>query len=104
MKNKKQSNSLCTILVMGCDEYFDVLELNGEFREKYYSECGFPYFCCTQTRVPEKGKYDKIIQNASSTLWTARLHNALDAIDTPYVMLILDDFFFSQEVDETRII
>lgn len=89
---------------MGCDEYFDVLELNGEFREKYYANCGFKYFCCTQTRKPQMGKYDKVILNNASDVWSVRLHKALNMIDTPYVMLILDDFFFSKKVDEKKII
>lgn len=100
---QKCAHDLCTVLVMGCDEYYDVLELNGEFREKYYQDCKCAYFCCTQEKRPQRGKYDKIVLNNSSDVWTVRLHNALDQIDTPYVMLILDDFFFSCKVDEVKI-
>lgn len=100
---QKKLDDLCTVLVMGCDEYFDVLQLNGEFREKYYSNCKFAYFCCTQTKRPYNGKYDSIVLNKISDVWTVRLHNALEQIKTPYVMLILDDFFFSCKVDETKI-
>lgn len=102
-QNYKDAKDICTVLVMGCDEYFDVLELNGEFRDKYYADCTFRYFCCTQTKRPS-GKYDKIILNDASDVWSVRLHNALKLIDTPYVLLVLDDFFFSKKINEEKIV
>lgn len=90
----------CTILVMGCDEYVDVLELNAIFKERYWKGCPFEYVLVTQTITPENNVYDKIIKTSKDTPWMQRLEMALKEVKTPFVCIMCDDYFYSQKVSE----
>lgn len=90
----------CTILVMGCDEYVDVLEINAIFKEKYWKACSFKYVLVTQTITPKNNIYDEVIKTSRDMPWMERLETALQEVETPFVCIMCDDYFYSQKVNE----
>lgn len=90
----------CTVIVIGCDEYVDVLEINAIFKKKYWNNCSMPYMLVTQTIIPQNNVYDKVIMTSQETPWMSRLEKALEQVETPYVCIMCDDYFYSQNVDE----
>ncbi len=97
MKNRQ-----CTILVTSCDAYRDVERPYIELFRKYWSDCPFEVVLLTETD-PTCG-FDRVITTGKGLTWSQMLVEALDQIDTPYVLMQMNDFMISQKVDTALII
>lgn len=93
----------CTLLVMGCDEYADVMKINGYFMARYMSDLKINKVCCVQTKMTDSTGFDDIIYTSESDLWTTRLHKALKQIESQYIILIQDDFYFTRKISDNEI-
>lgn len=92
-----------TILIMAFDAYNDVWKPFEYFFRKNWSDCKFPIAIATCT--DEKGMEicDKVITTGDKMEWTARLHKALQEIDSPYVLMLLEDLYIDRKVDSKEI-
>ena len=86
-----------SILVVGYDGYIDVWNHFFELMNKYWSERPKTYLA-TSELTPH---YDsvEVIPAGKNTEWSKRASVALEKIETPYVILMLEDFFISDYVD-----
>ncbi len=97
------SADTCTVVVNSCDAYSD---LWTPFFEILSRNWAMPYPVVLNTEHKDfewRGLDLKILHTAADTSWTARLRGVLERIDTPYVLLLLDDFFMTGPVDQARI-
>lgn len=86
------------LIVLSCDKYEFCWEPFFRLLNKYYPnhpEC----FLVTETK---KCPYCNTI-NVNSDIWTKRFREALKQISDDQVMVLLDDFFVREPVDENRI-
>lgn len=85
---------MCTVLVMCRNATLDLAEVTGGLFRRFWSDCDCELVLCTQTEQPEFDLYDRIIYTDDEMIWGDRLKIAMDNIDTKYVFLLAEDFFF----------
>lgn len=96
-------NDKCTVLVCSCDKYADLLGPFITLFHKYWQDCPFNVVLVTETDPGIDG-FDRIIACGSGLNWASRLEKALGEVDTPYVLMLCDDYYLSEKVDTTRIL
>ena len=93
----------CTVLVSSCDAYSDVWKPFFTLLTKNW-QMEYPVRLLTETKdfsYPLKDfRVIKAAEGAAASTWSARLIYALEQIKTPYVLLLLEDFFLTAPVDE----
>ena len=92
-------NSDCTILVASCDAYADVLAHFETFFAKFWPDCPFAAVLVTETERSSNGIFSRQVACGRGMSWSAMLVKALDTIHTPFVVLMMDDYFLSEKVD-----
>lgn len=95
-------NSDSTILVASCDAYSDVLAHFETFFAKFWHDCPFDVVLVTETERGGNGIFTRQVACGKGMSWSAMLVKALDAISTPYVVLMMDDYFLSAKVDTSH--
>ena len=91
-------NGDCTVLVCSCDEYADILPPFMGLWRKFWPDCPFEIVLSTETGRDVPG-FDRVLAAGAGKPGCARLVNALNHIDTPYVLMLCDDYFLSGAVD-----
>lgn len=86
------------ILVSSSDNYEDCWELFFKLKDKYWS-CSNDTYLLTETK---KCQYAETI-NVNEPCWTKRLREALKLLKNDYVILMLEDFFIRDLVNQERI-
>lgn len=95
-------NADCTVLVTSCDAYRDV---EGPFLtlfRRYWPDCPFELVVSGETGA-EKG-FDRAVLSGRGKTWSQMLVEALDAVATPYVLMLMNDYFLSSPVDTPRLL
>ena len=87
----------CTVVVTSCDAYRDVERPFLTLFRKYWPDCPFELVLVTETAAT--GGFDRTIATGTGKTWCQMLVEALDKIDTPYVILVMNDFMLSEPVD-----
>lgn len=87
-----------SLVVLSCDKYEVCWKPYFALLDKYWKEHPKAYLV-TETK---QCKYSNTI-NINSECWTERFRKALDQVPTDYVVVMLDDFFIRQPVDNSRI-
>lgn len=92
-----------TIVMMAFDSYSDVWEGFIYCKEKYWADCLYPMIIvtCEKRNVPYG--IDEVITTGGQLEWTERLHQALEQIDTEYILFMLEDLYIDRKVDSNRI-
>lgn len=93
-------NSDCTVLVASCDAYLDVVGPHVALRRKFWPDCPFETVLVTET-LPAAG-FDRVVLTGKGKCWCEMLVEALDRIATPYVLLMMDDYFLVRPVDTAQ--
>lgn len=93
-------NSMATVVVSSCDKYEEAWYPFFALFRKYWEDCKFDVILNTETK--KCSEPDVITVNASGQ-WCGRLNSVLDYVTTPYVILLLDDFFFNKDVNKEEI-
>lgn len=94
-KDKKMS-----ILVCSCDMNEDIFEAFHHCMEKYYPE--HPEIIYTTENI-QNPYYKTISKNYPLNMWTKRIRETLQEIDSEAILLMIDDCFIHSKVDIDRI-
>ncbi len=90
-----------TILVMSCDKYYDTWKPFITCFRKYFPACPYQVVLSTENNCTgEDLAFDCIIYSDKEE-WSARLKETLSKIDSEYVFMLLDDFWFYDYIDIT---
>lgn len=92
-------NSDCTVLVCSCDKYADLLGPFSDLWRKFWPDCPFPTALVTETAPASPLCFDRVIACGPGGNWCSRLVAALREIDTPYILMLCDDYYLSRPVD-----
>ena len=86
-----------SILIIGFDGYKDVWDRDIYLMNKFWPDRPKTYLVNSEL-VPI---YDgiEIINAGPNSEWSRKVQVALDRVDTPYVLLLLEDFFITDYVD-----
>lgn len=99
-------NQKLTILMTSCKAYWDVLQIHDILFKKYWTDCPFEIILVTDEVAGETSLYSKVIdagKEAQGNKNATRIVKALHNIDTPYVMLLQEDFYLCDKVHTNKI-
>ena len=88
---------MLNVLIMSCDSYDDCWKPFNVLYKKYFLN-NYKTYIVTETK--DCPYFDAIKKQGA---WTKRLREALQELDSKYVLLLLDDFFIHEYVDQERI-
>jgi hypothetical protein len=104
----KTENTKCTVIVNSCDAYADLWSPFFKLFNYYWPNC--PYSVLLNTESNNLGIKDQFLgdiqienKNVKNISYGQRMRSCLKQINTPIVLLLLDDFFFRDFVDQNRI-
>ncbi len=89
-----------TVLVSSCDKYEDAWEPFFKLFDKFWPSCPLDFVLSTESK-----SYDcdflsvRTINSDACSLWGRRLKNAVNQINSEYILLFLEDFFITSPVD-----
>lgn len=92
----------CTILVVSCDQYADVLPPFVMLWRKFWPDCPFETVLLTET-IDCEG-FDRVVLAGKCNDWSPRVVKALEKISTPYVLMVLNDYFLNAPVDTAKML
>lgn len=98
-----ENPTACTLLVASCDKYADLWRPFFSLNRIHWPDRPFPAALISEQLDP---KFDDVraLCLGKGLDWSSLMIRALDAVDTPYVLLTLDDFFLRSAVDTARIL
>jgi hypothetical protein len=98
-------NARVTVLVTSCDEYSDLWVPFLLLFKRYWPDCPYDVVLVTESPVaaPEQYGADRIIACGKGVRWGERMMTALQQIQTPYILLLCDDYFLCDQVDTAKI-
>lgn len=97
-----EKNRECTVLVTSCFAYRDVLHNFEYFFNKFWSDCPFPVYLNIDSPMDRyEIKYEKVIISKHKE----NLLRMRDVkFETPYVLMMQDDHFLFDRVDNEKIL
>ena len=93
-------SSKITIIVMSCDSYSDIWKYFVMCLDKYWNNKDIKRLLVTDTIVGPIDGFSTVVSCGSNLQWTDRLSRAIDKVETPYILLLLEDFFLKNTIDE----
>lgn len=94
----------CTVLVSSCDGYEELWIPFFTLFQKYWPDCQYPILLNTESKSFSFPGLNIQELHSNEQGWSGRLKEALQQVKTTYVILLLDDFFFTAPVDQERIL
>lgn len=103
---EKTNPSLCTVLIASCDKYGDILRPFSILWKRYWPDCPFPTVLVTESEPENRDElcFQRVFAQGRGGCWCSRLVEALQQIDTPYILLLCDDYFLSAPVQTGRML
>ena len=96
-------DSECSVLVPSCDAYSDLWMPFFDLFWRYWPDCPFPVFLGTNRETFAHPRVT-ILHNERDTDWSNQVRAELAALGTPYVLLMLEDFFLRRPVNTQDIL
>ena len=100
MEMPEIKNHDCTVLVCSCDKYNDVEKPFIALWRKFWPDCPFETVLLSETIATEG--FDRAILTGRGKTWCKMLAEALEKIESPYVLMLMNDYFLSEPVDTAR--
>jgi hypothetical protein len=95
----------CSVIVASCDAYGDVLGHFAALKLKFWPDCPFETVLVTETAPPApSAAFDRIVACGGGSNWAQRLVAALDIVETPYVLMLCDDYLLEAPVDTPQVL
>lgn len=97
--------TVCTVLVTSCDAYEDVEGPFIALWRTFWPDCPFETVLLTESPRTCGGtgpQFDRILAVGRGKTWCAMLAEALETIRTPYVLLLMNDYFLQAPVETAR--
>lgn len=98
MENRKTKLAIVGIF---WDGFYDLWEDFLELKEMFWKDCPYPLYIVNQTKeLKFDKKYDVTVLHAGEDAeYSRKVQLAVNEIDADYLLLLLDDFFFSKELN-----
>jgi hypothetical protein len=94
---------LCSVLVLSCDKYSDLWKPFWTLFWRYWPDCPFPAYLGTNQEQFHHPRV-RILETGADGNWTRMVRTELSALQTPYVLLSLEDFFLQSPVDTVDVL
>jgi hypothetical protein len=97
----------CALLVCSCDKNEDLWPMFFYYMYQNWKDCRLPIYLNTENKVYCDKNYEiktfQMFPHGDGDKWSLRLRKHLEQIAEEYVILILDDFFLLDTVDEREL-
>ena len=99
----------CSVVVNSCDKYEDAWMPFFKLAKKYWPNCPYRYYLNAERKSFKLDGVDVSVLNLKDSIigqqvaWGKRIKDCLKRIDTPYVILFLEDFFLQAPVDQKEL-
>lgn len=97
----------CTVVVSSCDAYEDTWLPFFKMLSVHWANCPYPIVLNTESKSFSYEGLDiktfQFYKENERVEWGRRLIRTLKALETEYVIFLLDDFFFTRNVEQRRI-
>lgn len=95
-------NNDCTVLVTSCDAYRDVEGPFLRLFRKYWPDC--PFELVVNGESSSADGFDRQVLSGRGKTWSQMLVEALSAIETPYILMLMNDYYLESAVDTQLIL
>lgn len=92
-----------SLIVMSCDRYSDLWKPMSDCLTRFWPDCPFEILLSTETASPAPETAFHRVVHSVRAAWSGRLLETLNAIVTPYTMLLLDDLWPCQTISTAAI-
>jgi len=92
----------CSLLVLSCDAYSDLWAPFFNLLKRHWPDCPFPIYLGCGTKnffFPEI----RVLKSLGEADWSKCVYDYLAQIPTAYVLIVLDDFFLRDRVENSLI-
>ena len=79
------------ILVVSCDKYADCWTPFSDCMRKFWPDCPYPVYLCTESGEPENGAVYSKVFHEPTQIWTARVRKACEKIKESHILVVLED-------------
>jgi hypothetical protein len=93
----------CAVLIPSCDAYADLWTPFMTLFWRYWPDCPLPVYLGSNRQGFDHPRV-AIIHAGHGNNWTNRVREQVSALNTPYVLLILEDFFLRRPVNTRQIL
>ncbi len=100
MKEKQYLEDV-SVLIIGFDDYKDVWHHDIDLMNRYWRDRPKTYLANSELKPVYENV--EIINAGSDSEWSKKVQVALERINTPYILLLLEDFFITDYVDNAKI-
>ena len=90
------------VLVVSCDKYSDLWDYFFSLKNIYWHDCDIPFYIGSNT-VRYSSSDIVNISIGKDASWTENVKKMLSSIQEKYVIILLEDFFFQDFVDNNKI-
>ena len=97
MSELKDHAESITIVVSSCDAFFDAWRPFAFFFRKYWPDCPFPVHLIVN-ELEVRSQLIQPITVGPDRGWASNMQRALEAIRTPYVLYLQEDYFLTAPV------
>lgn len=105
--DEDKMSTLCTVIVCSCDAYSDLWEAFFKLFKTYWENCPYQIILNTESKVFSYEGLDikclPAYENGRGVPYGKRMKDCLSSVKTPYVLLMLDDFFLRKNVEKEKI-
>lgn len=88
----------CSVLVPSCDKYSDLWKPFWSLFWQFWPDCPFPVYLGSNRETFDHPQVQAIATGDDGN-WTAMFRAELQALNTPYVIVSLEDFFLQSRVN-----
>jgi hypothetical protein len=95
--------SVCAVLVPSCDAYADLWKPFFTLFWRYWPDCPFPVYLGANRLTYD---HPRVVSLASGqgTSWSNRVREHVAAVPTPYLLLVLEDFFWRRSTPTAEVL
>ena len=91
-----------SILVMSCDLYADAWPVFFECFQKYWMDCPYPVYLGSNQKHFNHPNVHTVMVGPDMN-WAHSAQKMVEAIDSEYVLIFLEDFFLTRPVDSQQV-
>lgn len=103
---RRTDNRDCTVVINSCDAYADLWKPFVKLFNQYWPDCPYSIVMNTEsngTGIEVRMNATEKTSNEKTMPYGLRLRNCLNQIETPVVLMMLDDFFLREFVNQERV-